>query len=455
MILIKVIDLKDISEKDAEISISGHSLSEINLGAENDTVNIEGTATKSINLGDGDNRLQIDGSATGDVVSGSGNDQIDIGSHSDRVVDTGAGDDIVNIGGTASGDVNLGDGDDELSIGNNFTRNIDGGDGNDTLQLNMTKSTYDTHYQSKVSNFETIILKDGAYVNGVFDSNYSRNVTDLDDIKDVSFSNDSITEYKYNITLNAGLTDTDGSESLSSITISNLPSGTSLSGLTANTDGSYTISTDTNGDAKITLISENELDSSVLNAITASVTSIESNGKDTATVTTTAKIEIDGTDGNDTIDGTDADEVIDGGTGADTIDAGAGNDSIVFDASDTVDGGIGFDTLVAIEDINIDLSALDDKISNIEVIDLNNNESNNITLSLEDVLTVTDTDNLLRIDGDNNDTIHINTQGDDAEWTLGDFQPNNEVAGESYNVYTNNDNTVTLEISTQITIEES
>ncbi|MDQ7044393.1 MAG: cadherin repeat domain-containing protein, partial [Sulfurimonas sp.] len=117
-----------------------------------------------------------------------------------------------------------------------------------------------------------------------------------------------------------------------------------------------------------------------------------------------------------------------------------------------IDGGEGLDTLVFNDDMNIDLSALDDNISNIEVLDLATG-TQNISLTVDDVLNVTDDDNILRIDGDSTDTISL---GDEGEWTLGDFKTDAET-GASYQEVTGqaDGQDITLEISTDITIDQS
>ncbi len=122
-----------------------------------------------------------------------------------------------------------------------------------------------------------------------------------------------------------------------------------------------------------------------------------------------------------------------------------------------IDGGEGLDSLVISDDMDIDMSALDDNISNIERIDLDTGSQNIISLSTEDVLDMTDTDNILRIDGDSSDSIDLNTIGEDAEWTLGDFKTDTETAATYQEVTgTTDDGTqVTLEINTDVQIDQS
>ena len=103
---------------------------------------------------------------------------------------------------------------------------------------------------------------------------------------------DTTTVYKYDISLSAQLTDTDGSESLSKdgngneiITLKNIPVGSTLyngevneaNKLTENPDGSYTVNVDKNGEAKLSLTNEKEVSDTDLNSIKASATSNEVN----------------------------------------------------------------------------------------------------------------------------------------------------------------------------------
>ncbi|MDD2906800.1 MAG: hypothetical protein PHC74_10905, partial [Sulfurimonas sp.] len=138
--------------------------------------------------------------------------------------------------------------------------------------------------------------------------------------------------------------------------------------------------------------------------------------------------------------------------GGDSVSATDGTD---YD--NVIDGGEGLDTLVFEGDMNIDMGALDGQVTNIEALDLGEGQQE-ISLSLDDVMDVTDADNLLRIDGDAEDTINLDTldTGGTGEWTLGEFKTDLET-GQTYQQVTGGegDNAVTLEISTNITIEES
>ena len=115
------------------------------------------------------------------------------------------------------------------------------------------------------------------------------------------------------------------------------------------------------------------------------------------------------------------------------------------------------DTLVS--GTNIDLSVIannPDLVHTIEDINIDNAMSQSIKLTIDDVLTITDNDNILRINGDENDTLHLNTQGVDAEWVLGDFKTDAE-SGHVYQEVASVgvDETVFLEVHTDIEIAQS
>ena len=389
-----------------------------------------------------DGKRDIKGSSI--ISTAEGNDSVEARNIEDEsILNMGVGDDTINIKNKLQENVtvNMGEGNDNISVNSlnvNFSGGVEGGQGYDILTLNnISKADWESNLngvQDKFINFEKIVLSDGEIV--------------------YSHHNTSDT-YEYPITLNAGLLDMDGSESLSDITISNLPNDTILrdsSGIeiVANAEGDYVIEIDENGDATATLVSENEIASNLLNDIYASVISTESDGGDTSTTSTTAKIELDGTALDDNIIGSDADELIDGGGGADVIDAGAGNDSIIFDVNDTIDGGEGSDTLV-INGSGIELDALDANISNIETINLSEGEQNISSITVEDVLNITDNDNILRIDGDSQDSIKL-----DDKWKLGEFKTDVDT-GQNYQEYiaqTDDGDSVNIEVNTEIIIDE-
>ena len=143
-----------------------------------------------------------------------------------------------------------------------------------------------------------------------------------------------------------------------------------------------------------------------------------------------SNIEIKG--GNDTINitkGANLDNVkIYGETGNDTIIIAKDTKLI----NTTIDGGAGNDTL-KIADDSVDLT----KVKNIEKLDLTEG-NHSMVLSAKDVLDMTDSNNKLRIDGDNNDNITLQGRWDKAS------TPNDE----GYYIYTKTEesHTITLEI---------
>jgi hypothetical protein len=126
-----------------------------------------------------------------------------------------------------------------------------------------------------------------------------------------------------------------------------------------------------------------------------------------------------------------------------------GDNKIDFDPSSTIDAGAGYDTLVITGDQEIDFSKLTHAISNIEQIDLADG-SQKINISIDDVLTMTDENNILRIARDDADSVTLVKD----EWKLGD---NITIGGAEYEVYTAVDTDVTavLQIQTIIHTEES
>jgi VCBS repeat-containing protein len=144
---------------------------------------------------------------------------------------------------------------------------------------------------------------------------------------------------------------------------------------------------------------------------------------------------------NDTLTGDNNVNTLYGGTGADTLIGGSGadylygddgDDILIFDSADnTIAGGAGFDILRLSTSGNIDLSSLDNSLtSGIEMIDLQSaTAANTLTLSIQDVLDLSNTTNELFVTGNSGDVI---TSAD--SWT--DTGSTTTVNGVSYNIYT-------------------
>jgi Ca2+-binding RTX toxin-like protein len=123
-------------------------------------------------------------------------------------------------------------------------------------------------------------------------------------------------------------------------------------------------------------------------------------GKDTLTGSASAD-QLNGYNGNDKING---------GLGADKVNGGAGNDTITWGDGDTVNGAAGTDVLKLLINLNL-VSLANTKIRNIETIDMRGGrvEGDDLELSITDVLALSSSTNTLRILGDANDRISIDT----------------------------------------------
>ncbi|ADG94177.1 von Willebrand factor type A [Arcobacter nitrofigilis DSM 7299] len=424
-----------------------------------DILSIGGNAdAATIHMGDDSDKLTIDGNARGATIwmdekyweNDDGNkDNLIIGGNADgATIYMGGGDDTLSIDGKISGStIYLHSGDDNIYLDSTKAITgsyLNGGDGNDTLHFSGDASEYaiyDIHF-NKVSDFSGYSDYSNTYYIYKVDGNGTRqgSAMRVQNIENIMFNSSvvNVRTYQYAITLSALLTDTDGSETLSNITLTDIPTDATLqdsngSIINANADGSYTVSVDTNGDANVTLVSKTEVDSSDLEHITASVTSTENDSKDAITVhvTTEAKT-IEGTEHTNDIKGTDSNEHIDGKGGADTIHAGAGDDTIVFNGTEkSIDGGAGNDTLVMNND-TIDLEEVlkHTEIKNIENIDLTNNHAQEMNINLDDILNITDENHELKIFGDSDDKVTL--EGGNASWTNEGTQT---IDGETFHVY--------------------
>ncbi|MGJ0337812.1 Ig-like domain-containing protein [Aliarcobacter cryaerophilus] len=317
-------------------------------GSGDDTVLVEGSTTNTLNLGDGNNELHIKGNSGSTVNTGDGNDKILVEGNAQNVINAGAGNDIVIVRGNTQNVVEMGAGNDYLEIGGKVLNTLYGGEGIDTLFLkDYTKADYDTNLDDlkwKIIGFENISFKDGNY-----------------EFKDGELVAKQEVTHKYDIVINASLVDTDGSEKLSDITLKNIPQGSILyngeakeaNKLTANSDGSYTVKVDANGETKLSLTSESEISQDKLDGVQVSATSTDTP-----------------TDGQE-----------------------ASSKAISFDGSG-----------------DIDLSNL----KNITEINLDNGKENKLSLTLDDVLKMSGDDNTIKISGDAFDKVALKGEND---WT--------------------------------------
>jgi hypothetical protein len=141
-------------------------------------------------------------------------------------------------------------------------------------------------------------------------------------------------------------------------------------------------------------------------------------------------------------------------TGTGFIYAGDGNDNVALDGTPAanlgfalpvttvIDGGSGYDVLAFNDSGNIDFGGINnDVIKNFEEILTQNGATNTVSLTYNDVIAMTDHNNVLAINTDNMDTVNFNTGGSTFVQT-GDVNQ----AGEDYHVFT--DGSITLLVDT-------
>lgn len=171
-----------------------------------------------------------------------------------------------------------------------------------------------------------------------------------------------------------------------------------------------------------------------------------------AQVGTSVANTLTGSSGADLLIGAGGNDILEGNGGADVLYGGQGDDTIYVSSTSfaRVDGGNGTDTLRLVGNgLNLDLTALaNNKLTNIEVIDIRGNGPNTLTLNLSEVLNLTQNSNplhksnTLRIRLDSNDTLTMGTG-----WTLGADQM---VGSLNYKTYTQGAATLLVEVPGQV-----
>ncbi|QOG11363.1 Ig-like domain-containing protein [Arcobacter sp. FWKO B] len=162
--------------------------------------------------------------------------------------------------------------------------------------------------------------------------------------------------------------------------------------------------------------------------------------------------------GDDVIYSGSGNNIIYGGSGNDTIISEGGkdllfgeegNDKFVFDAQTSyIDGGEGYDTLILTKNQNINFSTLETIIKNVEEIDLLTDATSNqlLDIKLEDIVGMTDENNMLKITGDNKDSVYFKNENGNI-WTKEAGQGSD--AG--FDIYTNSaDPTVIVKVQSDI-----
>ncbi len=152
-----------------------------------------------------------------------------------------------------------------------------------------------------------------------------------------------------------------------------------------------------------------------------------------------------GTNQAETLEGGAGDDTLVGLSGADILSGSDGNDILIFDRNDvSIDGGensdgsLDNDTLL-INDTNIIASTDMSQVVNFETIDLTNDTAQTLSISLSDVVDITDGNNQLFIKGDSVDTVNVSDMTKAAT---------SDQAG--YDLYQDSGNTASLYIQTAI-----
>jgi len=118
---------------------------------------------------------------------------------------------------------------------------------------------------------------------------------------------------------------------------------------------------------------------------------------------------INGNNSANVVNGNRGADTIGGAGGSDTLIGGDGNDVLIWDAADgSIQGGGGLDVLrINGSGALLNLVALGDGvIQDVEVIDITGTGGNSLTLSFADVLAISSTSDVLRIDGNAGDTVN-------------------------------------------------
>ena len=242
----------------------------------------------------------------------------------------------------------------------------------------------------------------------------------------VRFDNLSISTggaYSYTLNTEAYLNDTDGSETLSPISLSGIPAGVTL--LDTTTGLAVTV---TAGSASviaghpITIISTTALTSLQINGMTALVTATDAGNPMTASDSDLVKIDntagtsnqdwIIGTSGSDTLNGGVGNDVLRGGAGTDTLDGGGGVDVLRWSLGET-----GSDTVFNFENtVGTDVLDLRDLLSG----ELHgNNDAGNLANYLQFTTIAGTTTLRINADASGNGTVEQTIVLQDTDLTLG------------------------------------
>jgi len=193
------------------------------------------------------------------------------------------------------------------------------------------------------------------------------------------------------------------------------------------------------------VFSSEEIKTAVLN-LSESV-AIETGAQNDTITTANRSTTVNSGAGDDNITGGAGDDFLDGGTGINTLVGGAGNDTLIFSADNTLmDGGDGIDTLlINVANTTIDFGGFDSGvIENIEMIDLTGNDAQSlINIGTNDVITMTESNNELFINGDDEDKISLTAEFVEQEVSdQADYIQYQSTIDPTVNLYIHNDITI-------------
>jgi hypothetical protein len=294
------------------------------------------------------------------------------------------------------------------------------------FDLNFTSGEY--LYTASTASFkESMVEKFGVKVtnesgnSAVFNMNFSVNIDEMASLAnlDMNISDVNVvrapkeTIYEYEMDVAATLSDNDGSEILSDITLLNIPETVKILNINGeeierNDDGSYTLDS---SNTDITLQSKVELSDEALDGIVATVTSTELESGDTSTVAINQDGSLDAVG-----------EVED--------------DSFEFDEN-------GFD----LNFTDLDTSDKED----INILDMSRGEHFISNIGIDDVMDMTDENNTLKVLGGSDDKISLDT----TAWKKSSISTDEN--GDEFIVYTGsgmNNEEIQLLVNTSVTVHE-
>ncbi len=149
----------------------------------------------------------------------------------------------------------------------------------------------------------------------------------------------------------------------------------------------------------------------------------EFGGGDNVIVGTPGDDVLKGTSGTDIFEAGDGNDQLVGRGGADVFKAGDGNDQIIVTDLNfaLASGGTGSDTLkLAGSELGLNLVDFRDNLDGLEIIDITGNGSNTLTLTLQSLLSLSDTTHIFTVDGDDGDRV----AGLMDDWQVGGSEGN-------------------------------